>query len=65
MCLVENMSLEESFESREPKFEFVKLLNNSLAEKNKVIGEIPAKDVIFDKTGRKFINALVFKQIRK
>lgn len=45
--LVENMKLEEAFESSEPEYEFVKLLNIPLLEANKVICEITTKDSIF------------------
>lgn len=62
--LVENMKLEESFEPSEPPFEFVKLRDVQLLVENKVIGEIPTKDVIFDETKRKFINTIAFKMIR-
>jgi hypothetical protein len=61
--LVENMKLEEAFEPYEPPFECVKLKNIPLLRENKVIGEIPTIDVIFDKTKRKFINAIAFKMI--
>ncbi|HEY8560956.1 MAG TPA: hypothetical protein VIL74_11335 [Pyrinomonadaceae bacterium] len=51
----ENMKPEEAFEPSEPPFEFVKLRNIPLLEENKIISEIPAKDVIFDesKTGER------------
>lgn len=58
------MKLEEAFEPYDPPFKFVKLLNIPLLEENKVIGEIPTKDVIFDETKRKFINKIAFKMIR-
>jgi hypothetical protein len=62
--LVENMKLEEAFEPSEPQFEFVKLLNITLLQENKVVGEIPTKDVIFDETKRKFINTIAFKMLK-
>jgi hypothetical protein len=62
--LVKNMKLEEAFEHSEPQFEFVTLKNIPLLEENKVIGEIPTKDVIFDESKRKCINAIAFKMIR-
>ncbi len=62
--LVQNMKLEEAFELRELPFESVKLLNIPLLEENQIIGEIPTKDVIFDETKRKFVNAVIFKMIK-
>jgi hypothetical protein len=62
--LVKNMRLEEAFEPSKQSFEFVKMLNIPLLEENNIIGEIPTKDVIFDKTKRKFVNELIFKIIR-
>jgi hypothetical protein len=62
--LVKNIKLEEAFEQSEPPSEFVKLTNIPLLEENDVICEIPTKDVIFDETKRKFINAVVFKMMK-
>jgi hypothetical protein len=61
---VENMTLEEAFEPREPSVESVRMRNILLLEENKIIGEIPTNDVIFDKTKRRFINTIAFEMIK-
>ena len=58
--LVKNISLENVLEVRNPSHEAVRMKNVPLLLENEIAGEIPTKEVIFDKTKRKFINSKVF-----
>ena len=62
--LVENMNLAEAFEPSKQPSESVKLLNTPLLEESKIVGEIPTKDIIFDKTKRKFIDIIALEMIK-
>ena len=62
--LIENMTLEEAFDFSEPPLESVKFRNLKLLEESKIIGEIPTKDMSFDKTNRKLVDPIVFKMMK-
>lgn len=64
--LVRNVKLEDSFELYEfhdPPIEAVKFINTELLKQNKVIGEVPTKEVIFDKTKRKFVDSEIIEKL--
>lgn len=63
--LIKNMTLTDAYEPSEPQFEFVNFRNIPLLLDNKIIGEIPTKEVVFDETKRKFVNSKIFTQLLK
>ena len=62
--LIENGNLNDFLDTYNPAATSYKFVNIDKLEQNKIIGEIPTKDVIFDITHREFVNTVVFKRIQ-
>jgi len=62
--LVKNISLDEAYGKHPEIPELISFTNYELLLDNPIIGEVKVKDVVFDRTNRKFINAKIFKKLK-
>ena len=64
--LIENGELNEFLDTYDPPVtSSYKFVNTDKLQQNKIVGEIPTKDVIFDETHRKFIDSIAFEILQK